>query len=162
MRISRWLSILAVMFFCTSLFSWAASAPNFTLESLSGKPVSLTDFRGKVVILDFWASWCGPCRMAMPELKKLYDKYHAQGLEVLSLNQGESKNEVSSFIREQNFPFTVLLDYKGEVGRMYKVSGIPAFYLLDKKGNVVLHEVGFSYDMEAKLSPRIGQLLKAK
>jgi len=162
MKIYRFLGLLLVSLFCLTTFSCAASAPNFTLESLSGKKLALTDFRGKVVIMDFWASWCGPCRMAMPELKKLYEKYHTKGLEVLSLNQGESKNEAERFMKSENYPFTVLLDYKGEVGRMYKVSGIPAFFLLDKQGNVVMKEVGFDYGMADKLSPQIEKLLNAK
>src|SRR6185437_12096879 len=102
-------------------------------------------FRGqKVVLLDFWATWCGPCRMAMPGLQDLKDKFKDRGLEILSINEGEGIDQVRSFIVQKKYSFQVLLDSDGGVGAKFGVRGIPTTVLIDKKGIIQRIQVGYS------------------
>lgn len=125
-------------------------APDFTLRDLSNHPVTLSSYRGhKVVLMDFWATWCGPCRMAMPGLQDLADKYGKQGLEILSINQGESADHVRDFIQREKYTFHVVLDRDQAVGNQYGVQAIPTLVLVDKKGVVRWIRVGYSPDDES-------------
>ncbi len=120
-------------------------APDFALQDLSGQEVSLSAYHGqKAVLMDFWATWCGPCRMAMPGLQDLEDKYHGHGLEILSINQGEPADHVRNFIQNEKYSFHVVLDQNQAVGEQYGVQGIPTLVLLDKKGVVRWIRVGYS------------------
>jgi peroxiredoxin len=119
-------------------------APEFSLNDLSNQPVTLNSFRGKkIVLMDFWATWCGPCRMAMPDLQALNEKYKSRGLEILSLDQGEPAEQVRNFIERKKYTFHVLLDSEGTVGGKYGVKGIPTLVLADKQGVVRWLRVGY-------------------
>ena len=112
-------------------------APDFTLTDLSGKPVTLSSYHGqKAVVLDFWATWCAPCRMALPDLQSLSDKYADRGLEILALDQGEEPDQVRGFIERKQYLLRVLLDQGNAVGDTYGVRGIPTTVLIDKAGVV--------------------------
>jgi peroxiredoxin len=120
-------------------------APEFSLNDLSDQPVTLSAFRGKkVVLMDFWATWCGPCKMAMPDLEDLNEKYGSRGLEILSLDQGEPAEQVRNFIERKKYTVHVLLDSEGTVGNKYGVKGIPTLVLADKQGVVRWLRVGYS------------------
>jgi peroxiredoxin len=122
-------------------------APDFSLPDLSGKPVTLSSYRGqKLVLMDFWATWCGPCRMAMPGLQELQDKFKDRGLEILSINQGETAEPVRNFIQRKKYTFHVVLDQDGDVGGKYGVRGIPTLVLVNKEGVVQWLQVGYSGD----------------
>jgi len=124
-------------------------APDFTLQDLSGQPVNLNSYRGqKVVLMDFWATWCGPCRMAMPDLQDLADKFKDRGLEILSVNQGESADQTRNFIEHRKYTFHVVLDQDQAVGNNYGVRGIPTLILVDKKGVVQWLRVGYSQNID--------------
>ncbi|HOR85963.1 MAG TPA: TlpA disulfide reductase family protein [Bacillota bacterium] len=107
---------------------------DFTLEDLDGNNVALSQFRGKKVFLNFWATWCPPCKAEMPDIEKLYQETKDTDLVILAVNVGEDKNTVKSFIEKNNYNFTVLLDVKGEVSQLYQVTGIPTSYFIDTKG----------------------------
>ncbi|MCI0483816.1 MAG: TlpA family protein disulfide reductase [candidate division NC10 bacterium] len=119
-------------------------APDFVLPRLDGQTVRLSDLRGKAVLLNFWATWCSPCRQEMPTIEKVYQDSKSRGLEVLavSLDAG-SKSVVKSFMQELNLEFPVLLDPEMEVLRVYRMVGIPASFLIDKQGIIRHREVGY-------------------
>jgi peroxiredoxin len=117
-------------------------APDFTLEDLRGSQVSLKDFAGKVVFLNFWATWCGPCRVEMPSMEKLWQKFKEEAFVILAVDLREGKEEVSSFMKDYGLTFSVLLDSRGEVASMYAVRAIPTTYLLDSEGIIVGRALG--------------------
>ena len=114
-----------------------AEAPNFTLLSDKGKEVVLSDFRGKYVLLDFWASWCGPCRMEIPNLKKLWQKYHAKGLEIVSITLDAKDGDWRKALADEQMPWTQLTAKGTNVSKQYNVKGIPHILLLDPEGKIV-------------------------
>jgi peroxiredoxin len=136
------------------------AARDFTLAGLDGKPVKLSSFRGNsVVILDFWATWCPPCRMSMPILQKLKDSLGSRGLVVLSIDQGENADTVRSFIRQNNYTLQVLLDPNGAAAAAWGVTGLPTMFVIDKEGVVRDQEVGYDPAMETRLTGLVNGLL---
>ena len=116
--------------------------PDFTLEDLSGKRVSLKSLRGKVVFLNFWATWCIPCREEMPTMEKLHREFKEQGLEVVAVNFRESKKEVRRFVEELGLTFTILLDKNGNVSEEHGAWSIPLTYVMNRNGEFVGKVVG--------------------
>ncbi len=123
-------------------------APDFTLLDLDGNTVSLQDFKGeKVVYLNFWATWCPPCRMEMPDLDKLYQENKSDDFVVLAINLGESEKLVKEFIEENGYSFPVLLDKSQKVGIAYNTFSIPTSVVIDKEGIIRSYRVGLmTYD----------------
>ncbi len=126
----------------------AAKAPDFTLQDLNGKNVKLSDFRGKVVVLEFWATWCPPCRESIPGIEKIYKAYKDKGLVVLavSLDQG-GWDSVKTFVSGRGMTYTVL---KGDddVTSEYQVRTIPMLLILDRSGNIAKRYIGLGSDEE--------------
>jgi thiol-disulfide isomerase/thioredoxin len=117
-----------------------APAPSFTLEDRRGRRVSLRDFRGRPVLLDFWATWCGPCRSTMPKVQRLYQQYRGQGLQVVGINIEGKTQGVLDFLDQSGYDFLVLFDsgdWQSGVAQKYKVSSIPRTFLVDKNGSIV-------------------------
>jgi len=129
-------------------------APDFTLQDLDGNTVRLSDFRGKVVFLNFWATWCPPCRMEMPDIEALHRKYRDRDVVVLGVDIQENANTVRAFIGEGGYTWTFALDTSGEVATIYQVRGIPASYFIDKKGIIRALSIGAmtGQTMEMKLA----------
>lgn len=139
-------------------------APQFTLTDLEGKNVSLSDFKGKVVIVDFWATWCGPCLSSFPGMKEAVEKYEATGkAKFLFVNTWENvenkKQNAADFIKKNNYPFHVLMDEKNEVVSAFKVSGIPTKFVIDGNGNIRFKSVGFSGNTN-EMVEEIGVMIK--
>ena len=111
-----------------------ASAPDFTLPNLEGKKIALKDFHGKLVLLNFWASWCLPCREEMPAMERLYQRYKDKGFVILGVNIKDEKKSALSFVKELKITFPIAFDPKGEVGLLYGAWGLPTTYLIDAKG----------------------------
>jgi peroxiredoxin len=109
-------------------------AYDFELPDLVGAPVALRDFRGKRVLLNFWATWCGPCRYEIPHMVELYDEIYDQGFEIVAVNLGEDTNRVAAFVRRFDMRFPVLLDRRLQVASAYHVRGIPTSIFLDEQG----------------------------
>jgi thiol-disulfide isomerase/thioredoxin len=118
-------------------------APDFTLPTLSGVPVRLSDLRGKVVLLNFWVTWCGSCRAEMPTIDALYQRYNKRGLEVLAVNLDvATTSKVQTSVGELGVTFRVGLDPSSVIARTYRVAGLPTTYLIDRTGKVVVQEIG--------------------
>ena len=132
-------------------------APSFKLPDLNGRQVSLDQYKGKVVMLDFWATWCGPCRMTMPLLEKLQREY-PNNMVLLAINLQEAPKDVREYVREQNVNSEVLLDESGSVGESYGTGSIPMQVLIDKAGIVRHVQIGFSPRMTTQLRAQIEQL----
>lgn len=118
-----------------------APAPDFELISLSGEGTALEDFRGKVVLLNFWATWCGPCRLEMPAFQARFDSL-GDDLSVVAVNFDEAESDVQAFVDELGLTFDVLLDPGAEVQRLYQVRGYPTSYLIDQDGVVRIIHIG--------------------
>jgi thiol-disulfide isomerase/thioredoxin len=118
-------------------------APDFTLPTLSGEAIRLADLRGKVILLNFWATWCGPCRAEMPVIEALYQRYKDRGLEVVAVNLDIlSTAGVAAFVQEVGVTFRVGLDPSWSIARAYRVLGLPTTYLIDRAGHAVVREAG--------------------
>jgi len=115
---------------------------DFELQDLSGATRRLSDFRGKVVFLNFWATWCGPCRFEMPSMEKLYRRLKDEGLEILAVNLQEDRSSVEQFVDEYGLSFPVLLDTTGRIGATYGARSIPTTYIVDREGFVIAGTIG--------------------
>lgn len=143
-------------------------APGFKLTNLDGKEFSLEQFKGKVVMIDFWATWCGPCKSSFPGIKKVVEKYsNSDNMNFLFINSWErvenKKETAQKFITDNSYPFNVLLDLDNQVIEKYKVSGIPTKFLIDKNGNIRFKSIGYSGDdnkMIAEMTAMISILQK--
>ena len=138
------------------------TAPDFTLPDLNGVEMSLKDFRGQVVLIDFWATWCGPCTIAIPHVQKLYEKYKSQGFVVLGVDvweRGEVEELVRDFQKDYGLTYDILLDKDGSVAELYEVKGIPSAWLLGSDGIITWTHLGFSAGGEVELEKQISAAL---
>lgn len=119
--------------------------PDFTLTALDGSSVTLSALKGKPVVIDFWATWCGPCRHAVPELVKLYREFNPKGVLFLGVALDDTPDSVARFQKDDSIPYPILLG-TNDVAKAYQVAGIPMLVLLDKEGQIAYHEVGFEPD----------------
>lgn len=133
-------------------------APDFQLPNLEGQPISLSHFRGKPVLVNFWATWCPPCRYEMPYIQEVFDEWSGNGLVVLAINIGESPSTVKDFIQSGNFSFPVLLDTKQDVALKYNVRGIPATFFIDKDGIIQDIRIGAFPNKEA-IEKRLSKII---
>ncbi len=115
---------------------------DFELQDLKGNNIKLSSYRGKVVFLNFWATWCPPCRSEMPSMETLYKEYRDRGLEILAVDLQEDRERVEAFFKEYGLTFTALLDTSGKVGAMYGARSIPTTYIIDRKGFIVAGAIG--------------------
>ena len=116
---------------------------DFTLPIAStGQQQTLSGLKGKVVFLNFWATWCGPCRAEMPSMEALFNRYKDKGLEMLAVNCLEKENEVIAFMESNGLTFPTALDLEGRVSNSYGIQGIPTTFLIDRSGNLVVRLVG--------------------
>jgi thiol-disulfide isomerase/thioredoxin len=137
-------------------------APGFTLRDISGREVSLSDFRGKVVLLDFWATWCGPCLMAIPHLNSLQEKYAADGFEILGINLDQrDAASLLHFAETMKISYTVLIGTPDVVSK-YGVNPLPTTFLIDRQGRLRSQAIGFSQALHEKTASEIEGLLKEK
>lgn len=125
-----------------------APAPDFVLTDLEGRKVRLSDFKGQVVLLNFWATWCGPCEAEMPAIEDRYTTFKSQGLVVLGVNQDEDAETVRAFVDRLGVTFTVVLDPGAVVGELYRARGLPTTFIVDRDGQIIVQKVGFMSDRQ--------------
>jgi peroxiredoxin len=134
-------------------------APDFTLPSVDGSPVTLSQLRGKVVLLDFWATWCGPCRLAIPHLNELYNIHRENNLEIIGLSLDKvSPERVKKFSTDMGIEYTIVMA-DDKVVKNYGISPIPATYLIDRDGYISNKWVGFSQALMSKIAAETERLL---
>jgi peroxiredoxin len=122
-----------------------AEAPDFELNTLDGNTIKLSDYRGKKVILNFWATWCPPCKAEMPHMQNFYEEYNDQGVEILAVNltnMDKGEDEVKKFVEEYGLTFTIPMDEEGFAGTTYQAFTIPTSYILDENGVILKKIVG--------------------
>jgi thiol-disulfide isomerase/thioredoxin len=145
------------------LIAAGATAPDFKVKDAKGQEVTLKGLRGKVVVLDFWATWCGPCRMAMPGIQKLYEKFKDKPVAVYGVNcwqkRERRKVDPAKWMKEQGFTYPLLLE-ADELARAYRINGIPAFYMIDPAGKILMAYSGYSKEMESRAEQIIEAQLK--
>jgi thiol-disulfide isomerase/thioredoxin len=124
------------------LLNSSRDTKNFTLKTLDGKQMSLSELRGKVVFLNFWATWCGPCRQEMPSMEALYQRFKNSGLEFAAVDIMEKEPDVGAYIKQNNINFPIALDADGNVSKNYRIQGIPATFIINRNGKIILSAVG--------------------
>ena len=134
-------------------------APDFALSQLDGTSLRLSDLRGRMVVMEFWATWCGPCRSSLPSLETMYRKYRGRGLTVLLINQGERPEQITKWA-SQRYTAPILLD-EGRVGALYRVRGIPRLFVVNQEGRVVYMHEGYGGGLERSLKLIVEELLPA-
>ncbi len=117
-------------------------APDLQLNTLDGQSIALSELKGTPVLLNFWATWCGPCRHEMPFLQQIYDERPEETLVLLTINIQESSSQVAQFMQSEGFSFTVLLDSNGNVAQRYNIHGIPTTFFIDKDGVIQEIKIG--------------------
>lgn len=135
------------------------AAPAFSLPTAKGDPVALDQLRGKVVYVDFWASWCGPCRRSFPWMAEMQQKYGPKGFVVLAVNVDKKRTDAERFLDKTPASFTVVYDEAGATPAAYAVKGMPSSYLVDATGKVTFVERGFLDEHKADLEQRIAALV---
>ena len=140
-------------------------APDFALTTIDGQDIKLAEQKGNVVVLDFWATWCGPCKMAMPHLQELANNTELaqKGLKVYAVNLKEDEGKVKPFLEETKYTFTIPMDRDGKVAQSYKVQGIPTQVVIGRDGMIKKVFVGFDPNEGGKrLDQAVEQALRAK
>ena len=123
-------------------FQVTIPAPTLSLKGADGRPLRLEDLKGKVVFLNFWATWCGPCREEMPAMQRLYLEYRQHGLAVVAVNFQESKDKVLRFLEELQISFPAALDPDGTAAHIFAVRGLPVSFLLSRDGRILWRAIG--------------------
>ena len=135
------------------------AAPDFTLKSLKGSNLKLSEFRGDVVMINFWATWCGPCQQEMPILNDLYLKYRDEGLTMLGVNVEKNTSKAADMIRELRVVYPVLFDKQSQVSKDYNVDDMPTTVLVDRDGNLRYVHQGFKSGNEDEYVRQVRELM---
>jgi len=157
------LGLLVTVFAATSLASSGLEgqvAPDFALKSSSGENLRLSEYRGNVVMINFWATWCGPCRQEMPLLDELYTRYERVGFSLLGVNIDDDSRRAMQMIEDLGVSFPVLFDARKEVSELYEVEAMPVTVLVDREGNVRHVHHGYKPGYEDKYLDQVRSLLR--
>lgn len=134
-------------------------APDFQLQDLEGQSVSLSSLRGKPVLLNFWATWCGPCRVEMPYIQRIFEEWSGRGLVLLAVNIGENPAKAREFMQSNDLSFPVLLDTEEHTARKYNIRGIPTTYFIDKNGIIQDIKIG-AFSSEGEIERKLSKIVQ--
>jgi len=157
------LGLLITVLAATSLASSGLEgqvAPDFALKSSTGENLRLSEYRGNVVMINFWATWCGPCRQEMPLLDELYTRYERVGFSLLGVNIDDDSRRAMQMIEDLGVSFPVLFDARKEVSELYEVEAMPVTVLIDREGNVRYVHHGYKPGYEDKYLDQVRSLLR--
>jgi DsbE subfamily thiol:disulfide oxidoreductase len=157
-------TLLAVVALVVAASTWSTAAaptvaPKVALQTADGATVQLASYQGKVLLVDFWASWCTPCKTSFPALDALFREYASQGLEVVAVNLDERRRDADAFLGDHPHHLTVLFDPKGASPVAFGVKGMPSSFLIDKAGNIRFTHMGYSGNVGESYRREIAQLL---
>ncbi len=138
------------------------NAPLFSLPGDSGEKISLQDFKGKVVLVDFWASWCAPCIRSFPWMNSMLEKYGEEGFAVIAINMDQDPELAKKFLQRQKSALTIAFDPKGSVALQYQVMGLPNSFLIDREGQIAYKHIGFRLKQLTVYENEIKALLAGK
>jgi peroxiredoxin len=163
-RFASRLALIALFAFgataATSAIAPSSIAPDFTLRTMGGPNMRLTEQRGRVVMINFWATWCGPCRQEMPELAKLYEKYKSSGFVLMGVNVDDDTRNAVALAEKLGVKFPVLLDTDKTVSKAYDLSTMPSTVIIDRDGKVRFVHRGYLTGYEDTYDKQIRELLK--
>jgi len=140
-------------------------APAWALQDLDGKAVALDNFKGKVIVMDFWGSWCGPCRAELPVFQAMYESYRGKGVVFLGMNyerpvgDRDLKDVAREFVTKNKYTFPVIVDHEHVAADAYGISGFPTVFLIDKTGTIRYKNVGVTDGIETIIRDQIESLL---
>jgi peroxiredoxin len=154
--------LTAVMLPVAALAQTTATAPDFSLTDSDGNVVSLSDMRGKVVLINFWATWCGPCRQEMPILEALYKRYETLGFTLLGVNVEENSSDAVSFLKETPVTFPILYDPDNNVSRLFDVAAMPSTVIVDREGKMRFLHHGYQPGYENAYQDQIRELIRER
>jgi len=138
----------------------AGPAPDFTLKNESGSNLRLSEFRGEVVMINFWASWCAPCRQEMPLLDELYTQYQPLGFTILGVNVEEDSTKARKLLKDSPVNFPVLFDNSSDVSKLYNVVAMPSTVLVDRDGNIRYLHQGYKPGYEESYQQQVRELIR--
>lgn len=151
---------LSVLLWVVSATVMAAPAPDFTLKSNQGNNIRLSELKGQIVLVNFWASWCGPCRKELPAFEKLYQKYQPLGVTILAVNVDDDPAKANELLSEVNISYPVLYDNDQKISELYKVSAMPSTYFINRDGELVNTHRSFKEGDEKKYKKLIKELIR--
>ncbi|MEE9342848.1 MAG: TlpA disulfide reductase family protein [Gammaproteobacteria bacterium] len=140
--------------------SMKQTAPDFTLKSNGGNNIKLSELRGEVVMINFWATWCGPCRQEMPVLESLYQEYQDLGFTILGVNVEEDSSKAAAMMKDLKINFPILFDTSSKASKLYDVSSMPSTVLVDRDGNIRYVHRGYKSGYEDKYQVQIRELIR--
>jgi peroxiredoxin len=154
--------LIVISMFLSMQAAHATKAPKFSLQGDSNKTISLASYRGKVVYVDFWASWCTPCKQSFPWMNEIQQRYRHRGLEIIAINLDSEKSDADNFLKKVRTDFTIAYDPSGKIAEKYHVQVMPSSYLISKNGDVVHLHRGFKAGDRQNMERKITEALKLR
>lgn len=152
------LAVLVIYSFISPSSAYAGDAPGFTLPG-QNRTIQLSQYKGKVVYLDFWASWCEPCKRSFPWMNELQQQYGENGFEIIAVNLDESRNDAEAFLEKMPAKFDVAFDKSGKTAEAYNLKAMPSSFLIDRDGKLVHKSLGYRAEEKKILEKKIQQLV---
>ena len=153
--------MLAALLLTTNVTFASQAAPDLSLKMLDNSSIKLSDYKGEVVYVDFWATWCPPCRKSFPWMEEVQQRYKDLGFKVLAISLDNKREVIDQFLETMKVSFDIAHDPSGDSANAFKVKGMPSSYLIDRKGNIHMTHMGFNSNDKSKLESEIKNLLTA-